>query len=192
MRHGAAFTAFFDANVFYPFQLRDLVMRLASKDLFRARWSEKVSEEWIGALLKERPDLQRSRLEATRDKMNQHVRDAIVRGYEYLIPVLVLPDKNDVHVLAAAIHGRADVLVTGNLKHFPDEVLQEHNLHAQHPDEFIAHLIDLEAPAAVNAVREARAALRNPTRSAEQYLASLERAGLPQTVSLLRPFSKML
>lgn len=192
MRHGAAFTAFFDANVFYPFQLRDLVMRLALKDLFRARWSKRVHDEWIGALLKERPDLQRSRLETTAEKMNSYVRDALVEDYEFLMPVLSLPDANDVHVLAAAIHGRADVLVTSNLRHFPPDALEKHNLHAQHPDEFISHLVDLEPAAAVNAVREAREALKNPPRSVSEYLASLERAGLPQTVSLLRPFSQVL
>jgi Uma2 family endonuclease len=52
--------------------------------------------------------------------MNSHVRDCIVEKYEYLIPTLTLPDPNDRHVLAAAIVGSADVIVTFNLKDFPE------------------------------------------------------------------------
>ena len=62
---------------------------------------------------------------------------ALVVGYENLIPKLTLPDENDRHVLAAAIRGRAQVIVTMNLKDFPAEVLQKYDTEAQHPDEFI-------------------------------------------------------
>jgi len=60
-----------------------------------------------------------------------------VTGYEDLIPGLHLPDPGDRHVLAAAIRGRADVIVTMNLKDFPDAVLNSFGIEAQHPDEFI-------------------------------------------------------
>ncbi|MEZ5958475.1 MAG: PIN domain-containing protein [Hyphomonadaceae bacterium] len=192
MRHGAAFTAFFDANVLYPFQLRDLVMRLALTDLFRARWSKQVHDEWIGALHRERPDIDLARLEKTRQLMDAHVRDAVVEGFEFLIPVLDLPDEKDRHVLAAAIHGRADVIVTTNLKDFPKETLLKHAIDVQHPDEFIAHLIDLEGPTVAYAAKDAIAALKNPPRSVDDYFAALERAGLQQTVSLLKAYKKLL
>ena len=68
---------------------------------------------------------------------------ALVVGYENLIPKLTLPDENDRHVLAAAIRGKAQVIVTMNLKDFPAEVLQKYDTEAQHPDEFILRLIDL-------------------------------------------------
>lgn len=119
----ARFTAFYDANVLYPSELRNLLMHLALTGLFRAAWSNGVHEEWIVALLRNRPDLTREKLERTRMLMDQHAMDALVTGYEDLIPVLHLPDPDDRHVLAAAIRGRADVIVTINIRDFPADVL---------------------------------------------------------------------
>jgi hypothetical protein len=78
-------------------------MRLALTDLYRARWSDRIHDEWIEALLKRRTDLDRESLERTRTLMNSHVRDCLVTGYEPLIDALKLPDPDDRHVLAAAI-----------------------------------------------------------------------------------------
>ena len=62
----ATFTAFYDANVLYPAELRNLLMHLSLTGLFRAKWSADVHEEWISALLEKRPDLTRNKLERTR------------------------------------------------------------------------------------------------------------------------------
>ncbi len=102
-----------DANVLYPAELRNLLMHLAMTGLFRARWSAGVHEEWITALLRNRPDLSREKLERTRKLMDKHAPDALVTGYEDLIEGLQLPDPGDRHVLAAAIRGRADVICHG-------------------------------------------------------------------------------
>jgi len=83
-----SFTAFLDASALYPAPLRDLLLELAVADLYRAKWSDAVHEEWIGAVLKNRPDLTRAQLERTRDLMNAHARDALVTGFEQLIDVL--------------------------------------------------------------------------------------------------------
>jgi hypothetical protein len=74
------FTVLYDACVLYPAPLRDLLLRLALTDLSRARWSEAIHEEWIRAVLRNRPDLSRQQLERTRALMNAHVRDALVDG----------------------------------------------------------------------------------------------------------------
>jgi hypothetical protein len=71
------FTVVYDACVLYPAPLRDLLMRLALTDLYRARWSDQIHEEWITAVLRNRSDLSRQQLERTRSLMNAHVRDAI-------------------------------------------------------------------------------------------------------------------
>ena len=84
----ATFTAFYDANVLYPAELRNLFMHLALTGLFRAKWSADVHEEWISALLEKRPDLTREKLERTRTLMDLHAIDALVTGYEDLIPGL--------------------------------------------------------------------------------------------------------
>lgn len=112
-------TVVYDACVLYPAPLRDLLMLLALADLVHARWSSRIHEEWMRGVLAARPDLRREQLERTRDLMDAYVRDGLVTGYEFLIPDLILPDPEDRHVLAAAIHSAADAIVTFNLDDFP-------------------------------------------------------------------------
>jgi hypothetical protein len=98
-------------------------MHLALTGVFRAKWSSDVHEEWIRNLLKNRPDLTREKLERTRQLMDKAAPDALVTGYQHLIPGLLLPDKDDRHVLAAAIRCGASLIVTCNLEDFPAEAL---------------------------------------------------------------------
>jgi hypothetical protein len=182
----AALIAFYDANVLYPAELRNFLMHLALTGLFRAKWSAAVHEEWISNLLINRPDLTREKLERTRKLMDKAALDALVEGYEDLIPTLSLPDENDRHVLAAAIRGEAQVIVTMNLKDFPSEVLQKCEMVALHPDEFILQLIELAPDAVMDAAETHRQSLRNPPKSIEEFLASLDAQGLPESVAALR------
>ena len=105
----AKFEAFFDANVLYPSGLRNFLMHLALTGIFRAHWSQEVHDEWIRNLLRNRPDITRDKLERTRRLMDQAAPDALVTGYESLIDSLELPDRDDRHVLAAAIRCGANV-----------------------------------------------------------------------------------
>ncbi len=182
----AVFGAFFDANVLYPSELRNLLMHLAATGLFRAKWSAAVHDEWIGSLLKNRPDLTPEKLARTRMLMDKHATDALVAGYEELIPGLRLPDPGDRHVLAAAICGRADVIVTMNLKDFPASAIGPFGIEAQHPDEFILHLLHLDAEAVSEAAQTHRLSLKNPAKTIAEYLETLERQALKETVSVLR------
>lgn len=74
-------------------------MHMAVTDLFAAKWSADIHEEWIATLLRQRPDLHRDQLERTRDLMDSHVRDCIVTDYEQLISGLQLPDPDDPSLL---------------------------------------------------------------------------------------------
>jgi predicted nucleic acid-binding protein len=132
------FIALYDACVLYPAPLRDLLMYLALTDIFRAKWTNTIHEEWMRNVLANRPDLTLAQLERTRDLMNAQVRDCLVTGHEKIIPALTLPDPNDRHVLAAAIRASASVIVTYNLKDFPSKAIAEFEIEAQHPDEFIS------------------------------------------------------
>jgi hypothetical protein len=184
----ASFTAFYDADVLYGSQLRNLMMHLAMTGLFRAKWSDGVHEEWMTRLLANRPDLTREKLERTRMLMDTHAEDALVAGYEDLIEGLHLPDPGDRHVLAAAIRGRADVIVTRNVKDFPADALAPFGIDAQHPDEFIVHLLDLSPGLVIEAARRHRVSLKNPPKTPEQYLEMLEGEGLTETVTILRDY----
>ena len=118
--------------------------------------------------------------------MDEHFPDAVVTGYRTLAANLSLPDPDDRHVLAAAIQGGADVIVTSNLRDFPVASLAPHAITAQHPDAFIADLFRTHPEAVLATVRGHRAALRNPPRSVSDHLLALRRLGLRTTVSLLR------
>jgi predicted nucleic acid-binding protein len=180
------FCAFLDASVLYPVTLRNLLMRLTLNGLFQARWSAHVHEEWIRALLRDRPDIPIERLHAVRDAMNEHAQDCLVTGYEGLIEALQLPDPDDRHVLAAAIVAHADVIITRNMKDFPQEMLERYGIDARHPDEFVRHLLDLAPTLVVEALRDQQAALTRPPISMDEILGLLERIGLAETVYELR------
>jgi len=91
--------------------------------------------------------LTREQLERTRALMNLHVRDCLITNYEDLISSLTLPDPDDRHVLAAAILGRADVIVTFNLADFPRCAGALRASRLSIPDDFIVHLLDFGAGA---------------------------------------------
>jgi predicted nucleic acid-binding protein len=180
------FTILYDSCVLYPAPLRDLLMQLALTDLFRAKWTNVIHDEWITSLLRNRPDLTQERLRRTRDLMNECVRDCIVEGFEPLIEALSLPDPDDRHVLAAAIRCKADLILTYNLEDFPAKSLDRWNIEAQHPDEFIVHLLGLDEALVCEAVRACRERLDSPPKSVDEYLDTLAAQRLPETVSWLR------
>ena len=180
------FIVIYDACVLYPAPLRDFLMRLALADLYRARWTDMIHDEWTRNVLKKRPDLKREDLNRTRSLMNAHVRDSLVTGFEHLIPSIELPDFDDRHVVAAAIHGGASLIVTFNLKDFPADLLKRYNLSVQHPDDFIFDLLGLHPASVCEAATNHRRSLKNPPKTADEYLDTLLKQGLTQTVGLLR------
>jgi hypothetical protein len=176
----------YDACVLYSAPLRDLLMQLALTGLFQARWTDAIHEEWIRNVLVRRPDIQPESLARCRELMDRHVPDSLVSGYEPLIPGLTLPDPDDRHVLAAAIHARAELIVTFNLADFPSSVLSSHGLAAIHPDDFIVRLWDQDAASVLAAAKLHRASLKRPPKIAVEYLATLEQCRLAGTAARLR------
>jgi PIN domain len=109
-----------------------------------------------------------------------------------LIPSLTLPDPDDRHVLAAAIKAKANVIVTFNLADFPQSILAGFGIEAQHPDHFISGQLDLNPEGVCRAVRNQRAALKNPAQDIAQLLETLTLQRLPLTVNRLRRFAASL
>jgi hypothetical protein len=180
------FTVVYDACILYPAAMRSLLMYLAISNLYRARWTDQIHDEWIRNVLKDRPDISASQLTETRRLMDYHAKEALVTGYQGLIPSLVLPDVKDCHVLAAAIRCNADVVVTYNIKDFPANVLEPYGIEAQHPDVFLSHLINLEPGIVLAAIHRQIRQLRNPPVSPEEFMDKLEVLQLPQTAAQLR------
>lgn len=185
-------TALLDANVLYPAPMRDLFMQLAVADLIKTRWTADIHREWIEALMRREPHRRRAALERTRDLMDKATRDCLVTGYGALIPTLTLPDDNDRHILAAAIVGHCDVIVTQNLKHFPAHILAPFGIEAQHPDPFLIAQLRLAPGVFCDCVRKLRSRLKNPPYTEVEYLGILAQQGLVATAAELSPFSNLI
>ncbi|MEE4274154.1 MAG: PIN domain-containing protein [Thermoanaerobaculales bacterium] len=188
----SSFVAVLDACVLYPAPLRDLLLRLALTDLYRARWTNRIHDEWIRSLVSRRPDLSRERLQRTRALMDRTVPDCLVTGFEELIDSLDLPDPEDRHILAAAIRSQAGVIVTYNTKDFPEDILDGYGIEVQHPDEFVTHLYDLSPGAVCRAVRSQRQALKNPPYSTSDLLNTFLSLGLATTVAHLQSMEELI
>lgn len=112
--------------------------------------------------------------------------DALVEGYEHLIEKLDLPDPGDRHVVAAAIISKSSVIVTHNLKHFPDRILKPLGIGAISPDEFVLDQIDLSPELVLQAVRRHKDSLKNPAVTWNEYLSTLDRQRLTNTVNAIK------
>jgi hypothetical protein len=124
--------------------------------------------------------------------MNEKARDALVNGYQPLITALELPDPDDRHVLAAAIKCGADLILTFNLNDFPVHALAIYGLEACYPDPFLVDQLNLDAERVCMAMRQHRASLRNPPKTSEEYLDTLEEQGLSRFSQAVRQYAAEL
>ena len=187
-----SFTALLDANILYPAPMRDIFLQLAPDDVYRAKWTADIHREWIGALIRNEPHRDRASLERTRGLVDQATRDCLVTGYQTLISGLDLPDPDDRHVLAAAIVGRCDVIVTCNLRDFPEDAVAPYGIAVLHPDNFLSDHLDLMPGPFCDAARKIRERLVAPPISVQDYLAILDGLGLVATAAELTRFSERL
>lgn len=186
------YTVLLDACVLYSAALRELLIELASTDLFRAKWTNQIQDEWISALLERRPDIDKNKLLRTAELMELAVLDSRIENYESLIESFVLPDPNDRHVLAAAVHANCDAIITFNLKDFPEDILALHDIELLHPDDFLNYQFDLGEAAVISSVQRIRGRLQRPSMTSSEYLNRLEALGLPKIVAALRRFEKAI
>lgn len=178
----ARYTALLDACVLYPLAMADALMSLAAAGLYAAKWTRHIEAEWIAALEERRPDL-KGRLDIRRDPMREAIPDWEVpqAAWQACAGGLQLPDPKDVHVLAAALAGHADCIVTANLKDFPADTLGVLGIEVIHPDRFIVAQWDLDPLVAVAAFKRMRARWKKPEASAEHFAEAMERGGLLAT-----------
>jgi len=161
-----------DANVLFLASLRDTLLRAVEMRLFGLRLSQQIWDETIRNLAMERlTPAQTARLDSGM-RIFLTRRNAFVTGYEPLIPTLT-NDEKDRHVLAAAIVAGAQIIVTFNLKDFPNSSLSPHEVVALHPDVFLTRLHALYPDELDRIVREQAAALKKPPRTAGQLLDTL-------------------
>lgn len=191
MAGSARYTVILDANVLYPALLRDVLLSLAHADLYSAKWTADIRREWTRNLLANRPGMEQQ-VAAAAAAMEEAIPDCLVTGYEHLIEGLRLPDPNDRHVLAAAIAGHADAIVTWNEKHFPRNVLDPFGVELQTPDEFVLNQIMLEKMTALAAIKRMRERWERPHFDAGALVDLFEKRGLTQTAAHLRDVVALL
>jgi predicted nucleic acid-binding protein len=155
-------TVVYDACVLYPAPLRDLLIRLGMAGLVQARWTDQILDEVFRNLLKKRSDLSPTRLARTRTLMNAAIRDVVVQDYAEIIESIELPDRDDRHVVAAAMRCEADCITTWNLRDFPATVMVELGIEVITPDELLCRLLVLKESATLSVVRSQAAALKSP------------------------------
>ncbi len=169
------FAAVLDTCVLYPAHLRDTLLRLAERGLYRALWSADIVEELHRNLSELIGPGAVARLLG---QMAAAFPDAEITGYQPLIDGLTC-DPKDRHVLAAAVRSAAGAIVTFNIDDFPDHSVEEFDLEVIHPDTFLLDLLDLAPGAVVEELSQQAAANRRAPTTLSQLLDALERGGVP-------------
>lgn len=167
-----------DANVLYPAPIADLLLRLGELDLFQPRWSADILTEHRRTFLRLRPDLGVAKVDRLVRALERAFPDARIDGYAPLIGGLVLPDPDDRHVLAAAIHGECAVIITANLADFPANRLASHAIEVSHPDAFLMQQLASHRDLVLAAARSAFRDLKSPPVAFDVYVAGLRKVGL--------------
>jgi len=162
--------AVLDANVLYPFTLRDTLLRAAAAGLFQVRWSDKILEEAIRNLVADHVVTQQQAARL-RDAMTAAFPEARVIGFDKIVATMRNAPK-DRHVAAAAVKAKAGVIVTLNVRDF--RLLPE-GVEAQTPDQFLVSLFDQDPRSLIDIVHEQSVALRRPPRSFAEVVGALER-----------------
>jgi predicted nucleic acid-binding protein len=179
------FVVVLDANVLFPFRIRDVLLTFAQEGLFRARFTNHILDEWTRSLISRKPQLGASVL-AQEMALRREFDECIVTGYEPLIAGLSLPDKDDRHVLAAAIRCSAQIIVTENHKHFPASTLEDYDLETVGADDMLANTFDLFPKGGAKALKKVRARYRNPPMTPSEFLFDLTKCGLSKLSAAAR------
>lgn len=149
MGDGPAARAMIDACVLYPTALCDIVQRAGVAGLVVPLWSDRILDEWTRAAARDGGSAM-----AEAGAFAATFPEGRIAPPEGAEQGLFLPDPDDRHVLAAAIAGRADTILTYNLRDFPSRVLAEYGIAARHPDGFLWEL-QSRAPDAMGSILEA-------------------------------------
>ena len=186
MIHSVRFKAVLDTNVIYPVVIRDLLFWFAHYDLYTPKWSNHIFDEWTDVMA--RKGVSAEEIKKRVNAVNHAFPDALVNNYQGLIKNLELPDPKDCHVLAAAIKTNANVIVTNNLKDFPEDYLDSFDIKAKSADDFLTDIIDLNHEEAIKAFREMVLNKKKPELDEYQVLDLLRRSGLNATADYLHAF----
>ncbi|MEA5472119.1 PIN domain-containing protein [Spirulina sp. 06S082] len=179
----AIFPAILDSCVIYPMYLRDILLCAAEVGLYQVHWTEEILEGSLRNLVKNGV-MSQEKARSLSSIMNNAFPEALIEMTDDLIPCMDNHER-DRHVLAAALIGKAEVIVTNNIKHFPEEKLKKFNVIAQSADEFLLSLLDLSEDLMLSALANQARRLRNPRKDIFELLSILEKS-VPEFVRSCR------
>lgn len=183
MIHSTRFTCVLDTNVIFPIEIRDLLFWFAHDELYTPKWSKHIFDEWENVMRRFKVD--DKEIEKRIAKATLAFPDAMVQGYEGIIPSLTLRDEKDRHVLAAAIKANANIIVTNNIKDFPKDYLETFDLVAKSADDFLTDTIDLNPDLAKKAFEKMVMNRNNPEMDEYEVLNRLRKNGLKNAADFL-------
>lgn len=177
------FAVVLDTCVIYPAHLRDTLLRLAERGLYRPLWSPDIIEELHRNLVEVGIDVRV--VDSLVAEMEGAFPDAEVTGYGSLIEGLTC-DPKDRHVLAAAVRANASRIVTFNLDDFPAASVDRFEIEAIHPDTFLLDQLDLAPAAVLDEIARRAAANRRQPKTLPRILDALAKAGVPSFADEVR------
>lgn len=178
------YAAALDANVLHPIVTVEVLLRLVERGLFRPVWSREILDEVRESL--ERRGLDPRKVARRIEVMVDHFPEALVDDVEPFLEIVPLEvDADDRHVVAAALAGKADAIVTNDLNDFPAAPLSRVGLEVQSLDAFLLNQWTLDTNAVVDALRELEEDLRRPPMSLVDVLNAVEQHA-PEFVSMAR------
>ncbi len=168
-----------DACVLYPTVLREVLAGVAAWGGFRPLWSARILEEWCRAAARLGPEGEAvARAERAALEADWPGAGVVPRSGD--LARLHLPDPDDVHVLAAAVAGHADVLCTFNARDFPRRTLALEGIERLDPDQLLARLGPRHEAAVAETVRAVHATAERLSGETLPLRALLKRARLPK------------
>ena len=173
-----------DTCVIYPTVMRQMLLGVAKHGVFTPLWSARIIEEWQRAAVKLGPEgVAQAGAEAA--MLAAHWPGAEVSYPPSLEARLWLPDAADVHVLAAAIAGSADVIITLNTKDFPRNLLAEEGLSRSDPDGFLHGIYQAQPEIVAQVGAEVLAEANRLSGKSWDMRALLKKARLPRIAKAL-------
>jgi predicted nucleic acid-binding protein len=163
-----------DTCVLLKSYLCDTLLSVAEEGTFRPLWSDHILTELRRNLVK--AGAKQEAVEHRLTQMTTFFPDARVSGYEGLIGSMT-NDLKDRHVLAAAVAGRADILVTENLRDFPPASTAHLRITVTGQDDFLLGLLELYPDAVLDALRRQASRYRREPRTVAALLAILAGPG---------------
>jgi predicted nucleic acid-binding protein len=182
------YSALLDACVLHPWALCQLQLLIAEHGLFRPVWSGQILEETKRSILRVHPEIEEARISKRIAAMRFAFEDAEVSEAQVRARLAAVPESvpdHDRHVVAAALAGRADVIVTANIRHFSGPDLAELGILVEAPDDFLIDQWYLSAPAVADALVVMALQTKRPALSPDAVLALLERS-VPSFVAIVR------